>query len=712
MCGEIDMFIKFEYEKKKEYWLLACLSSVLCGILAYALGVALIASIAIGLLLLAVLCLRVHLEANTPIWVQALLAAFYSFFIYIEIQYTIGTTIENVGLLKTIVNWAVIYALILLVTAACGHLRYALIGVQALAVLLAVADYMVVQARGMEIQFTDLFSFGTAMAVAGQYSFTLSADSITVIFVALILSLFFILNRIPKVSLKRLRIGSLAIGTTSLVLAVLMATTSWGTALIGYEQRFWKVQASRDNGFLVSFLHSISASKVSRPSGYSKDTLEEMLTEYRDQLSGLNRPQTDVEDDQISDTPETPDDSENESVSSPNIIVIMNESFSDLSSVSAYLGNELQTDSELLPFFHSLSNDSSNVHKGFAMASVLGGNTANSEYEFLTGNSMAFLPTNSVAFNLYVNQDNAYSVVDIMNKSGYYTVGMHPEPSSNWNRTEIYEWFGFQETYFLESNTEGTVKTFASDLPLSDEDYYRGHVSDRTVYNRIIDLYEQKEEGTPLFAFAVTMQNHGGYSTPGFDSTVSLQGEGSSASVNEYLSSVQESDAALSELISYFEQSEEDTLIVFFGDHQPSLPASFFSTYFDLHDDSPTELVQAKYTVPYLYWGNFDFECDFGELTSLNYLSSEMLDIVGVEKTEYLKFTDLAKSEAIAINAYGWWDSESVFHSFVDEDSDEISMLRLYKYLQYNGLFDEPSEKLNAWFVLPDKEEDADKATK
>lgn len=701
------MFIKFEYQKKKEYWLPTGLASVLCGVLAYALHLPLSYSIAIGVILLAVLGLRVHFEENTPIWVQALFAALYSAWIYIEVQYAVGTTLDTVNLIKTLVNWAVIYALVLLITVACGYLYYALIAVQALAVLLAVADHMVVQARGMELQFSDLFSFGTAMAVAGQYDFSLSANTIAVIFAALISTLFFVLNRMPKVRLKRFRIGGLAIGATSLILAVLMTTTSWGAALIDYEQRFWKVQASRDNGFLVSFLHSISASKVSRPSGYSKDTLEEMLTEYRDQLDRLDRPQTGTPGDETTETPDVPVTPETDESSKPNIIVIMNESFSDLSTVAAYLGNEMQSDSELLPFFHSLTNDSPNIAKGFAMSSVLGGNTANSEYEFLTGNSMAFLPTNSVAFNLFVDEDNAYSVVDIMNKSGYYTVGMHPEPSSNWNRTEIYGYFGFEESYFLESDKEGTVKTFVNDLPLSSDDYYRGHVSDRTVYDRIIDLYEQKEEGTPLFAFAVTMQNHGGYSTKGYDSTVSLEGKGSSASANEYLSSVRESDAALGELIAYFEEAEEDTLIVFFGDHQPSLPASFYTNYFDVHDDSPTELVQAKYTVPYLYWGNFDFECELGELTSLNYLSSEMLDIAGLEKTEYLKFTDLVRSEAVAINAYGWWDSDMVFHSFTEEDSDEVNLLRLYKYLQYNGLFDKPDEKLNTWFVLPEKTDEA-----
>lgn len=700
------MFVKFEVEKKREYWLLSILSALLGGILAYVLGISLVISMMIGVLLLAVLTLRLHFEDNTPIWVSALICGVYSFLIYGMTQIAVGTTVWQVGLLKTLLNWIVIYALVLLISAACGYIRYGLVAAQALVVILGVANHLVVQTRGMEMQFTDLFSVGTAMSVAGGYSFTFSNRTLAAIFLMLLSTLFLFLNRLPKLARPKLRIGSLTVSATSLSMAVVLATSSWGAAFIGYEQLPWRMQSSTANGFLLSFIHSISASKVSRPSGYSKDKLQEMLTQYEDVLNNpltakpkppvSIKPPVSSSPDQTDPpvSPETPSDAEQK----PNIIVIMNETFSDLSSLAAAFGNEMATDTQLLPFFSSLSDDAPNVAKGYAMASVFGGNTANSEFEFLTGNSMAFLPANTVAYNLFVKEENAFSVVDIMNKSGYLTVGMHPEPGSNWNRTELYKYFGFRETYFLED--KGTSESFVNDKPLTDEEYYRGHVSDSAIYDRIIELYEQKEEGTPLFTFAVTMQNHGGYTSKNFEYTVDLGGD--YASENEYLSSVQNADAALAELIAYFEAQEEDTLIVFFGDHQPSLTSNFYSEYFGLNDSSTTKEMQAKYAVPYLYWGNFDFECSLSGLTSLNYLSSHMLEIADLPKTEFLKFTDLVEEEVIAINAFGWWDKDAVFHSFTEEDSDEVNLLLLYKYLQYNALFDKAEDKLDGWFVLPD----------
>lgn len=77
-----------------------------------------------------------------------------------------------------------------------------------------------------------------------------------------------------------------------------------------------------------------------------------------------------------------------------NLIVIMNESFSDLTETFG-----LETNEDPMPFLHGLTE---NTVKGTAYSSVFGGTTANSEFEFLTGNTMAFLPDGTVPFQMYV----------------------------------------------------------------------------------------------------------------------------------------------------------------------------------------------------------------------------------------------------------------------------------------------------------------------
>ena len=100
--------------------------------------------------------------------------------------------------------------------------------------------------------------------------------------------------------------------------------------------------------------------------------------------------------------------------------------------------------------------------------------------------------------------------------------------------------------------------------------YVRKYISDASDMQHIIDTYEKKEAGKPAFIFNVTMQNHGGYTDvyPNFENDI--QAQYNSDALNQYLSLIHKTDAALEDLVSYFSKVDEKTVIVFFGDHQPS----------------------------------------------------------------------------------------------------------------------------------------------
>ena len=133
------------------------------------------------------------------------------------------------------------------------------------------------------------------------------------------------------------------------------------------------------------------------------------------------------------------------------MIVIMNETFSDVQNIAKYLGNEMPTSVPVTPFLDSLSREANNVIKGHSLVSVYGGNTANSELEFLSGLSIQFIPRNTVAYNLYMTQDNSFTIVDMFKNAGYHTFAVHPEDRTNWQREKIYDYFGFDETCFKDS---------------------------------------------------------------------------------------------------------------------------------------------------------------------------------------------------------------------------------------------------------------------
>jgi phosphoglycerol transferase MdoB-like AlkP superfamily enzyme len=228
----------------------------------------------------------------------------------------------------------------------------------------------------------------------------------------------------------------------------------------------------------------------------------------------------------------------------------MNESFSDLS----VLG-EVPVSEDFLPFFRSLSE---NTVRGTAYASVFGGTTANSEYEFLTGNTTAFLPEGTVPFHLYV-ADGTPNLGAQMKALGYDTVFLHPYLASGWNRRAVYADFGFDTVLFQDD--------------LTDTSLIREYISDQSDYESLIRLYEEKEKGQPLFLFNVTMQNHSGYDKPwhGLERTAELTGvlAGRFPTVDQYLSLIKQSDNAFRYLINYFSQVEEPTMILLFGDTSP-----------------------------------------------------------------------------------------------------------------------------------------------
>lgn len=147
--------------------------------------------------------------------------------------------------------------------------------------------------------------------------------------------------------------------------------------------------------------------------------------------------------------------------------IIMDESFADLS----VLGNEISTNQEVTPFYNSLQE---NVVKGYVLTSVFGGGTPNSEYELLSGNTMAFLPRGSIVYQQYI-KDNTYSLISYLSKWGYYCSAKHPFFANGWKRAFAYPELGFDEFSFIDNYPQKYLN--------------RNYVSDQEMFEQIIDLY-------------------------------------------------------------------------------------------------------------------------------------------------------------------------------------------------------------------------------
>ena len=236
----------------------------------------------------------------------------------------------------------------------------------------------------------------------------------------------------------------------------------------------------------------------------------------------------------------------------------------------------------------------------------------------------------------------------------------------------------------------------------------RNYISDQTDYEKIIEMVEEKEKpDDKLFLFNVTMQNHGGYegTYDNFEEQVWLTGEreGKYPKTDQFLSLMKESDAAFEFLIRYFEDCDEPTMIVMFGDHQPSVENEFFDDVYGLpSSEVPWQDQLVWYETPFWIWTNYETESrDMGRLGAI-YLSSFMLERAGLSMTPYNRFL-LALSEELPVvhflgcytgdgTYYPWGDAEDGGHSFSQKLKD-------YEILVYNHSLDR--KKIDEMFSLP-----------
>ena len=527
---------------------------------------------------------------------------------------------------------------------------------------IGMANHYLISFRGRTLFPGDFLTLRTAANVAGNYDYR--PDSMQWLTIGIFAAVLVLLSFLPREE-KRLfdwRGFAPAAAGTAVFLAAFFGT-GWVEGL-GIEPSMW---TTRGNGLVLNFTVCLKYMKVEKPDSYSQETLAA--------LAG-----------------ESPSDAADAAASADggtrpvNVIVIMNESLSDLSVLPG-----VETNMDAMPFLRSLTE---NTVKGYAYSSVFGGTTANSEYEFLTGNTTAFLPAGTVPYQMYVS-DGDPSLVGQMEALGYTTIAAHPYRSSGWNRPTVYADYGFDEVYF-ESDFQ--------DRAYMRGDERTGYVTDRCDYENLIRWYEEKEEGQPLFLFNVTMQNHSAYQMAwtNLPKEVWLTGELENRfqTVNQYLSLVYQSDQAFEDLIDYFSQVEEPTMILLFGDHQPQVATNFYTDVLGTNPD--TADAQKKQMVPFVLWANYDIPEAQGVELSLNYLSALLMDTANLPMTGYQKFLSQLWETAPVINTVGIRDAQGNWYGENAALPEELDgAIEDYKVLLYNNVFDK-KDRVENFFTLSD----------
>ena len=423
---------------------------------------------------------------------------------------------------------------------------------------------------------------------------------------------------------------------------------------LGIYTQQWVTQA---NGFLLNFTVALRYSSLDKPEDYSRGQVLELMESY-------------------------PTEAGDPAARPTNIIVVMNESFADL---TIFEGLEVSEDPT--PFLHSMKE---NTVRGWMYSPVTGGGTASVEFEYLTGFSTIFQPPHTVAYQLYA-EEGMPSLAALAGSVGYDSTAFHPYKSSGWNRPIVYEDMRFDHQLYEEDVTAPYL--------------IRRYVSDQSDYETLYSITD-RAEGDPAFIFNVTMQNHGGYTIPyaNFDQEVWLTGdmEGKYPEADMYLSLVKKSDEAFEWLVNYFSQCDQPTMIVMFGDHQPGIEDEFFDEAMGVESAKvPNEQKMVWYETPFVIWTNYDQPSeDMGRLGAI-YLSSYVLKRANLSLTPYNEFLLQLSEKLPIIHHLGIWESDGTYHSWEDAESGDYDwkeQLVEYENLVYNHSLD--SKTVNEMFSI------------
>lgn len=595
--------------------------------------------------------------------------------------------ITDLAPLILVLNLLFFYVLYGLLTALTGSVRMGFRLATLVPMLFGLTNYFVVSFRGSPIVPWDLLSFGTAASVADNYEFVLSWKAFYSV-LAFIWMILLSSKSTVKLGRKKLRVISIAAYAALMFLYVGEIQNSAVQSFFGMDTTLFTLNVLyRNNGIAAAFLGNLRFLNIEQPSGYSVDKVEALMKQVEADEQGeedaKNEPETDAQGETVQTTQgetvqatqgETNATAETEAPASsgqyPNIVVIMDEAFSDLS-----VWGDFATSEEVMPFFKSLQQEAVG---GELYVSVKGGNTANTEFEFLTGDTMGFLPKGSIPYQQYIN-DETPSLASYLKTLGYSTTAIHPYNRTGWDRDTVYEKFGFDE--FLDKDS------FSSPYRL------RGYISDKSAFDKIREQFSIKGDDERKFIFEVTMQNHGGYSreTPDFNIYLTLpEVTGKTTSVvatEKYLTLINQTDRALEELIDYFKEQDEPVIVVMFGDHQPSdYITNVIQRICGVTTSDSLAGLEQGYRVPFVMWSNYGLEHKYYDGISVNYLSSILMENAGIPLTGYQTFLKKLMETLPVINANVYRDADGNFYNYEDDAYSEE--LNDYQMLQYNHLVD------------------------
>ena len=529
--------------------------------------------------------------------------------------------------------------------------------------LTALVNYYELLYHGMVLTCQDVRNFMTAFRQVGNYDFriTFPVKLILLSFLsaALILAVLYMRN-VPFVKSRKAGAGAL----------VTFAGLSWFLVF----SPFFKIE---DNGWSWELQY------------YSDSFVVGTLENIKKTIKLVNG----LEGYENAEIPEEPFLPQRRPPQYPDIIMILNETYYDPEHLVTF-----DPDALYMENYEALD-----AVKGYAAVPFVGGGTNGSEYELLTGNSMAILntetPFNDMSFS------SSRNLVEYLESLGYITMAAHPATAGNYHRTTVWKELGFDSIYFKQD--------------FKDRTFYkkRWQVSDSSAFAGFKGFYESMPEDRPRFAYLLTLQNHGGWNINDADADLVHIGKGNGLSeydcemMNEFLTCIKQTDDTIEEIIDYFSSQPRKAVVYMVGDHCPSfltqlMPAEAGSR------DTESEFNFRKRQTPYFIWKNYEDENDGvlpeNRMIDLCALTPYALMYAGLPLSPYYYQLVKASEKAQCFTGIIADEGEHTGIGYLRTDGMAESIyagtghadtVRDYFYMEYNSL--ETEDRISALFDPP-----------
>ena len=415
-------------------------------------------------------------------------------------------------------------------------------------------------------------------------------------------------------------------------------------------------------GFPYCFLHNFNLYPVDKPPGYNAQEAASYEDTYREAEAA----------------PET----------APNILMVMCEAFTDLPNQAAFT---YTGENNPIAAYNRLAEQTLSGH---LVVSNTGAGTANTEFDVLTGMMTNRIGTGTTSAFRVVHR-NIDSIPRMLTQAGYRTFFLHPGQNWFYNRESVYSYLGITDQVFQDA--------------FSRSDLVGDWISDAGFLLVLKESLEARQGDTPLFTYAVTIQNHQSYGAgkygyvPDPPQTDIALSDAARTYLSVYFKGLQDSAAMLEELTEYLDSLDAPYLLVFFGDHQPNLGGHYLA-YRELDPnygstDTVEETLQ-PYTVPYLIWGNAAYRQDHDllaqaqawnlpETISSHYLGALTCQLAGYQGHDgYFDFLNALREQLPVSSVYGYQLSDGSYTDTLPDDLQALEDIR-WKW-QYYRLMEQP----------------------